>query len=76
MSYDIFEIVPEPPVPVRRIVRVRAALPDGWGTGSYAPRTALEAARLLQAEGKRVCLVSDSDHTCLTDDRPSLVDLP
>ncbi|MBE4790983.1 hypothetical protein [Streptomyces caniscabiei] len=76
MSYDVFEIAPEPTISVRRFVRVRAALPDGWGTGSHAPRTALEAARLLQAEGKQVCLVSDSDHTCLTDDRPSLADLP
>lgn len=77
MSYDhLFMVIPEPSITVGRTVRVRAALPKGWGTGTHAPRTALEAARLLQADGHRVCLVSNGDHTCLTGDRPSLADLP
>jgi hypothetical protein len=77
VSYDVdvFELIPEPTL-VPRMVRVRAALPKGWGTGPQAPSTALEAARLLQADGHRVCLVSNGDHTCLTTGRPSLVDLP
>ncbi|WP_371579437.1 hypothetical protein [Streptomyces sp. NBC_01314] len=76
MSYDLFAVIPELSITVSRTVRVRAALPKGWGTGPHAPRTALEAAQLLQADGHRVCLVSDGNHTCLTDGRPSLVDLP
>lgn len=74
--YDLLEVTPEPATPVRPFVRIRAALPQGWGTGPRAPRTALEAARLLQAAGHQVCLVSNGDHTCITGDRPSLVDLP
>lgn len=63
MIHDAFEVISEAPRPVR-------------GSGADAPRTALEAARLLQAAGHQVCLVSDGGHTCLTDGRPSLVDLP
>ncbi|MEI5522502.1 hypothetical protein WB388_18025 [Streptomyces brasiliscabiei] len=74
--YDIFQVTPEPATFARPVVRIRAALPEGWGTGPRAPRTALEAAQLLHAAGHQVCLVSDGDHTCITNDRPSLVDLP
>lgn len=74
--YDLLETTPEPATPVRPMVRIRAALPQGWGTGPRAPRTALEAAQLLQDAGHQVCLVSDGDHTCITSGRPSLVDLP
>ncbi|QTU64250.1 hypothetical protein [Streptomyces scabiei] len=76
MSFDALAFIPELPLPTHAVVKVRAALPKGWGTGPCAPRTALEAARLLQADGHRVCLVSDGDHTCITGGRPSLVDLP
>jgi hypothetical protein len=76
VSHDVLYTIPELGIVLRPVARITAALPEGWGTGPRAPRTAFEAARLLQDAGHQVCLVSDGDHTCLTDDRPSLVDLP
>ncbi|MFF7259506.1 hypothetical protein ACFZCL_04320 [Streptomyces sp. NPDC008159] len=76
MTHDVFQTIPDLPIVVRPVPRITAALPKGWGTGPRAPRTALEAALLLQDEGHQVCLVSDGGHTCLTNARPSLVDLP
>ncbi|MFJ7049013.1 hypothetical protein ACIQVC_37245 [Streptomyces sp. NPDC101112] len=76
MSHDVLYTIPELGIVVRPVARIMAALPKGWGTGPRAPRTALEAAQLLQDQGHQVCLVSDGDHTCLTNGLPSLVDLP
>lgn len=76
MIHDVLHTIPELGIVVRPVARITAVRPKGWGTGPRAPRTALEAAQHLQAEGHQVCLVSDGDHTCLTNGRPSLVDLP